>query len=124
MARIDQGQLLELRSRDRLFSIMQRTKSRNLIPSGVGTEALIANKTGDIASTLGDVALIDLPNGTRYALAVLTTRPDNDGRARELIRRVSQEVYQELKQPTAPTGGEPPVEVPNVESEGSLVPQG
>ena len=124
MARIDQGQLLELRSRDRLFAIMQRTKSRNLIPSGVGTEALTANKTGDIASMLGDVALIDLPNGTRYALAVITTRPENDGRARELIRRVSQEVYQELNQPTSPTGGEPPVDAPNVESEGSLVPQG
>ncbi|MEM8545417.1 MAG: serine hydrolase [Cyanobacteria bacterium P01_H01_bin.119] len=124
MARIDQGQLLEMRSRDRLMAIMQRTQSRNLIPAGVSNEALVANKTGDIATVLADVALIDLPNGNRYVLAVLTTRPENDGRARELIRRVSQEVYRELSQPVAPTGGEPPIEVPNVESEGSLIPQG
>ncbi|MEO1181043.1 MAG: serine hydrolase, partial [Cyanobacteria bacterium J06636_28] len=54
------------------------------------------NKTGDIGEVLADVALMDLSNGKRYAIATLVQRPNNDGRARELIRRISQTVYQTM----------------------------
>ncbi|MEO1447036.1 MAG: hypothetical protein AAFV46_12535, partial [Cyanobacteria bacterium J06635_11] len=57
--------------------------------------ALTYNKTGDIKKALGDVALVDLPNGKRYAIAAIVERPDNDGRASELIRSISKQTYQE-----------------------------
>lgn len=101
---VDRGGLVSSRSRDRMFAIMQRTDNRSLIPSGVASGAIIANKTGDIASALGDVALIDAPNGTRYVLATLVQRPDNDGRAGELIRRIAEATHKELNQPLAPVG--------------------
>ncbi|MGF1570305.1 MAG: serine hydrolase [Nodosilinea sp.] len=109
MALIDQGGVLSPRSRDRMFSIMQRTANRTLIPAGINDSAIVANKTGDVAAMLGDVALIDTPNGQRYGLAVLVQRPDNDGRASELIRRMTESTHSEINQPVAPVGGAAPV---------------
>lgn len=105
MALVDQGELLSLRSRDRFFGIMQRTFNRTLIPDGIADEtALTYNKTGDIGTSLGDVALIDAMNGKRYIISVLVERPFNDGRASELIRRVSGRLYEEMSQPVSPLG--------------------
>ena len=110
MALIDQGDLLSPRSRDRLFSIMQRTVNRDLIPDGLADPTALAyNKTGDIGTLLGDLALVDVANGKRYVLSVLVDRPFNDGRASELIRRASGRVYEEMSQPVSPVGsGNPP----------------
>jgi beta-lactamase class A len=96
IALVNQGELLSLRSRDRVMNILQRTYNKSLIPAGLGEGSVSYNKTGDIGSILGDAALVDLPNGKRYAIATLVQRPENDGRARELIRRISQTVYQEM----------------------------
>lgn len=95
-AHLHQGDVLSLRSRDRVLNILQRTYNKNLLPAGVSEATISYNKTGNIGEVLGDVALMDLPNGKRYAIAALVQRPDNDGRARELIRRVSQTVYQAM----------------------------
>jgi beta-lactamase class A len=135
MALVDQGGLLTPRSRDRLFSIMQRTENTSLIPSGIGDRSLTANKTGDIESMLGDVAIVDVPNGRRYALAVLVQRPSNDGRASELIRRMTEKVHGEMAQPVAPVGNpnatpaplSPPGEFENppaADPQGDFQPQG
>jgi beta-lactamase class A len=106
MALVEQGELLTLRSRDRLLGIMQRTYRRDLIPGGVADdEALVFNKTGDIGALLGDVALVDAPNGKRYIVATLIERPHNDGRASELIRRIAERIHGEMNQPVAPIGG-------------------
>jgi beta-lactamase class A len=102
LALVDQGGLLTSRSRDRMFSIMQRTENDRLIPSGISDRSLTAHKTGDIGSLLGDVALIDVPNGKRYVLALLVQRPSNDGRASELIRRMTETIHTEMAQPVAP----------------------
>ncbi|MBE9137348.1 serine hydrolase [Nodosilinea sp. LEGE 07088] len=104
LALVDQGGLLTPRSRDRLFSIMQRTENDSLIPSGINDRSLTAHKTGDIGSLLGDVALVDVPNGKRYVLALLVQRPSNDGRASELIRRMTETIHTEMAQPVAPVG--------------------
>jgi beta-lactamase class A len=106
MTLVDQGELLSMRSRDRLLSIMQRTYNRTLIPDGLGdSSALAYNKTGDIGTALGDVALVDVANGKRYVLGLLVTRPHNDGRANELIRRVAARIHEEMSQPVSPVGG-------------------
>ncbi|MGD1906236.1 MAG: serine hydrolase [Leptolyngbyaceae cyanobacterium] len=139
LALVEQGELLSLRSRDRLLGIMQRTYSRDLIPGGLGDEeALVFNKTGDIGTVLGDVALVDAPNGKRYILATLIERPHNDGRASELIRRIAELIHGEMNQPLAPVGGavpEPslentPADIPGTSPEaspngtGTEIPQG
>ena len=106
IALVEQGDLLSQRSRDRVLAIMQRTYARDLIPSGIGDEAIVFNKTGDIGALLGDVAVVEAPNGKRYAFAVLVERPHNDGRAAELIRRIAEAIHGEMNQPVAPIGGD------------------
>jgi beta-lactamase class A len=106
MALVEQGDLLSRRSRDRMLAIMQRTYARDLIPTGIGDQAIVFNKTGDIGALLGDVAIVEAPNGKRYAFAVLVERPHNDGRAAELIRRIAEAIHGEMNQPVAPIGGD------------------
>ncbi|MEM6519562.1 MAG: hypothetical protein AAF722_09565, partial [Cyanobacteria bacterium P01_C01_bin.70] len=49
-------------------------------------------------------------NGNRYILGILVDRPFNDGRASELIRRVSGRVHEEMNQPVSPVGSGSPAE--------------
>lgn len=96
MALVHQGQLVSLRSRDRLLGIMRDTVNDSLLPQGLGAGATIAHKTGDIGFVVGDVGLIDLPNGKRYLATAFVKRPHNDDRGSELIRQFSRLAYQEF----------------------------
>ncbi len=97
LTQIDKGQLLTPRSRDRLLDIMRRPVTNTLLPQGIGEEARIIHKTGDIASVVGDVGFIDMPSGKRYVIAVMVKRPNNDQRANELIRQISKITYSNSK---------------------------
>lgn len=100
MTLVSQGDLVSMRSRDRLLDIMRRTKTNTLLPQGLGPGATIAHKTGDIGSVVGDAGLIDMPNGQRYVAAVMVKRPHNNAQAKELIRQISRQVYTHLSQPS------------------------
>jgi beta-lactamase class A len=97
LIRVSQGELLSLKSRDRLLGIMQETKTRTLLPQGLEENAVIAHKTGDIGTVLGDVGIVDMPSGKRYVGAVLAKRPYNDPKGRDMIQEISRTVYQHLK---------------------------
>ncbi len=104
MALVNQGDLMSLRSRDRLLDIMRRTRTNTLLPAGLGKGATIAHKTGDIGSLVGDVGLVDMPSGKRYIAVAMIRRPHNDSKAKELIRQVSRAAYQEFNKPTMSKG--------------------
>jgi len=97
LIKINRGNLVSLRSRDRMLSIMRTTKTRTLLPQGLEDGAIIAHKTGDIRSSLGDAGIVDMPNGKRYIVSVLVKRPANDPQAKILIQKISQTAYQHLK---------------------------
>jgi beta-lactamase class A len=99
MLRVSRGELVSARSRDRLMDIMRRTSTDTLLPQGLAPGATIAHKTGDIGSVVGDVGLIDMPNGQRYVAAMMVKRPFNDPRAQELIRQTSRLTYQAFDRP-------------------------
>jgi beta-lactamase class A len=101
LAAVTQGDLLSWGSRDRLLEIMRRTETNTLLPAGIGGGATIAHKTGDIGALVGDVGVIDMPNGRRYIAAVMVQRPTNDERAQELIREISRATYEYLNQASA-----------------------
>lgn len=108
LAMIDQGKLVEPRSRDRFMDIMRRPITNTLLPKGIGEEARIIHKTGDIGIAVGDAGIVDMPNGKRYAIAVMVKRPDNDQRANELIRQISRATYDHFR-----AGGKLPDNTPN-----------
>jgi beta-lactamase class A len=112
LAMVDQGKLIAPRSRDRFMDITRRTVTDTLLPQGIGPEARIAHKTGDIASVVGDAGIIDMPNGKRYIMAVLVKRPENDQRANELIREISDATYQHFMAVTPPPAPTSPADSP------------
>ena len=99
MALVNHGDVMSLRSRDRLLDIMRRTTTNTLLPRGLGQGATIAHKTGDIGTLIGDVGLVDMPSGKRYVAVVMVRRPHNDNRAQELIRQISRAAYQQFNKP-------------------------
>lgn len=101
IARVNQGELVSLRSRDLLFKIMRDVETNSLLPPGLGEGATIAHKTGSIGSLLADAGLINTPTGKRYIAVVMVKRPRNDVRATELIRALSRTVYQHFNEPIA-----------------------
>jgi len=105
MALLEGDRLVKPESRERILAIMRRTKTRTLLPQGLGEGATIAHKTGDIGSMVGDVGAIVLPSGKRYFAAVLVTRPHNDRSAQELIRAYSRAAYQHFASVPPKTGG-------------------
>ncbi len=92
--RLHRGELVSLRSRDRLLAILRNTRNASLLKQGIGRGGTLAHKTGTLGSTLADVGLVDTPNGRRYAIAAIVHRPRNDGRAGQLIRELSRVTYQ------------------------------
>jgi len=109
-AAVDQGKLLKPRSRDRFMDIMRRPVTNTLLPQGIGPEARIVHKTGDIGMAVGDGGLVEMPNGKRYAIAALVKRPNNDQRANELVRQVSKASYEYFS--TMGTGANAPMIAP------------
>jgi beta-lactamase class A len=99
LVKIDGGNLISLRSRDRMLYIMRNIATNTLLPEGLELGAIIAHKTGDIKSALGDVGIIDMPNGKRYIASVLVKRPDNSPLAKEFIQKASGTAYQYFKNP-------------------------
>ncbi|WP_026100324.1 serine hydrolase [Fortiea contorta] len=124
LAIVNQGNLVNMRSRDRLLDIMRQTQRDNLLPSGLGTGASIAHKTGDIGTMLADTGLVDIPTGKRYIATVMVQRPNNDPSAEKFITSISRTAYQQFSQVVAPNnpastiptnGYQPPINpvVPN-----------
>ena len=89
LGEIERGQILTMRSRDRFLDILSATRNTSLLPQALSEGDRIAHKTGTIDSSLGDVGLVDLPNGERYIVAVLVRRENGDSDAVEVIREVS-----------------------------------
>jgi beta-lactamase class A len=109
---ITQGELLSLRSRDRLLEIMQGTVTNSMLPAGVASaDAVIAHKTGTIDMMVGDTGIVDLPNGKRYVITALVQRPLDDLRAQDLVRQISQQTEDFFTRPVAnPSASSPPLD--------------
>jgi beta-lactamase class A len=113
LTQLHQGGLLSMTSRDRLFRIMVQTKNNSLLPVGLGPGAIIAHKTGTLRMLLGDAGVVDMPNGKRYILAILASRPDEDPAAEFLIQEMSRTVYEYFDQDPAALQPHPHPPPPN-----------
>ncbi len=95
LSQVEQGRMLNLRSRDRFLDILWRTQRPSYFRPHLGQEVRIAHKTGTLRSVVGDAGILDLPNGRRYLAAVWVKRETpNDPKAEELIASLSQAAYE------------------------------
>ncbi|MEG5057570.1 serine hydrolase [Microcoleus sp. A2-C5] len=103
IAQIDRGNLVSVKSRDRILQIMRQTKNDSLLPRGLGEGAVIAHKTGNINTMLADAGMVDLPNGKRYLVAVMVKHPaETEKPAQTLIRDISKMTYRYLNDGETP----------------------
>lgn len=93
---IAEGDVLSEGSRQAALEILQGTHNRRLLPALLPPGTVVAHKTGDIGTSLGDSGLIRLPNGQSYILTVQVERPFNDYGAKELIQRISRVVFEDV----------------------------
>jgi beta-lactamase class A len=104
LAQVDRGELISLKSRERLWEIMKNTKHDRLLARGLGKDAAIAHKAGYVGSMLADVGIVSLPGGKRYAIAVAVQRPRQNGKqntkAEAIISKISRLAYQHFQPPT------------------------
>lgn len=98
VAKVQEGSILSRESKDLMFSILKRTRRRNLLPAGLGPGATIYHKTGDIGSMVGDAGMVVAPNELHYFIAVQVERPRNNLHADQLIADISHLVYGNLVQ--------------------------
>lgn len=97
-ALIANNKLLSDASSSQVLNIMYRVVNRSYLPSGLGSGATIAHKTGTLRFILGDAGIIQTSSGRRYLAGILVRRPHHDRRALTFIRQVSQLVYNYLDQ--------------------------
>lgn len=92
-ALVTNNRLINDTSRSQVLEMMRHCHNQSMLPSGLGSGAIIAHKTGTLRFVLGDAGIIQTPSGKIYLAGILVRRPNHDSRATEFIRRVSRFVY-------------------------------
>lgn len=86
--------------RETMLDILSRSVWRGMIPAGLPKNSgiRIANKEGQISTVQHDAAIIDLADGTRYGLVILTEfkRGNPHKKAYKLGRKISKRIYEEV----------------------------
>jgi beta-lactamase class A len=101
---IDQGPVLSQESRMAAMEILEGTHNRKLLPALLPRDTIIAHKTGDIGTSLGNSGLFILPDGQKYIIAVQVERPYNNYAAKEMIQKLSKVIYDDVMGGTSLAG--------------------
>jgi beta-lactamase class A len=88
-------------TRAMILGILEGTHNRGLIPALLPKETLVAHKTGDIGKSLGEAALVYLPDGRTYYLAVMVERSHNDYNAKTFIQTLSKAIWDDYMSHTS-----------------------
>jgi beta-lactamase class A len=83
------------------IDILKSTHNRRLLVTPLPPEAVVAHKTGDIGTSLGDSGIIYMPDGRKYILSIQVERPYNDYTARDMVQLASRLIYDYIAQTPA-----------------------
>ena len=86
-------EFLSDKSRNKIYDYMSHVHNDRLIQAGLGAGSTFYHKTGDIGTMLGDAGIVVTPNGGRYIVVILATRPHNSVLGKEFIVKASQLIY-------------------------------
>lgn len=90
---LDSPSFLGARSKEYIKEYMGNVKNVNLLKAGLGKDATIYHKTGDIGTMLGDAGIVYSENGKKYIVTILVRRSHNDYSAKDFIQEASRLIY-------------------------------
>ena len=93
MLNLKEHPVFSMETKATAMEILEGTHNRRLIPALLPAETLVAHKTGDIGKSLGETALVYLPDGRYYYLSVMVERPHNHGAAKDYIQHLSKGIW-------------------------------
>lgn len=93
LERIYRGQCVNETASAEMLRFLKGQTRRHKIPAGIANGITVANKTGELADTENDVAIVFLDNHP-YILCVMSVDLQNAGQARQNIVGISTMVYQ------------------------------
>lgn len=76
-----------------MLEILRKQKHTDLIPALLPKEVKIANKTGWITGVRHDSAFLELPDGKRYVLVLLSKNVEEIQPVTKMLQEVSKKVY-------------------------------
>lgn len=91
---IAEGRAAEAEDCRTMIDILSRQRFSDGVPAGLPTTARIAHKTGMITGINHDAALVELADGTRFVLVVLTSGIEDSTQSDRLIADLSRLVYE------------------------------
>lgn len=80
-----------------MLQILQQQKHTNLIPHLLPENLKIANKTGWITGVHHDSALIELPDGRKYILVLLSKNMEDMDSGTKMLTEISKMVYEHVR---------------------------
>jgi beta-lactamase class A len=95
---LDEEDLVSAPVRQNGLDILKSTHNRRLIVAPLPKDAVVAHKTGDIGTSLGDSGIIYLPDGRKFYLSMQVERPFNDYTARDMVQQASRLSYDYVTQ--------------------------
>ncbi len=123
MNNIDHGPIISELSRQNGLDILKSTHNRHLLVAPLPQDVVVAHKTGDIGTALGDSGAVYLPDGRKYFISMQVERPYNDYTARDMVQRASRLIYDYVNAQTvtAATAGVSPAGAIPARDESTLV---
>ncbi|AOH54007.1 hypothetical protein ABE28_006560 [Peribacillus muralis] len=92
---IHTGDFLTKESQERILRVFDNQQLRDKLPSLMGKEVKVANKTGGIRGVSHDCAIIRLKSRTVYA-AVLTENIKSEEESRQVISKIGKLIYDDM----------------------------
>jgi len=90
------GKAVNPEADEKMLQILQQQKHTDLIPALLPENLKIANKTGWITGVHHDSALIELPNGKKYVLVLLSKNMEDMEAGTKMLTEVSKMVYDHI----------------------------
>lgn len=87
------GKCVSAQASEQMLELLKLQTRTSKIPAGVPVGSLVANKTGELADTESDAAIVYTPGGD-YILCVIATGLSDTAAARANITTISSTVYQ------------------------------
>ncbi|APS39690.1 MULTISPECIES: serine hydrolase [Salegentibacter] len=82
---------------EKMLNILRQQKHTDLIPHLLPENLKIANKTGWITGVHHDSALIELPDGRKYVLVLLSKNMEDMDTGTKMLNQVSKMIYEHVK---------------------------